>query len=379
MSADWQFLITLNDRLRPLKDPVAIQEVAVRLLGEHLKINRVHYAYIEGDEFIVSRSYVDGPSPLPSRGPLASFGAAIVDLCRRGETVVVDDVASDPRFTDAERELLLSFQIAAFAGTPLIKNGRWVAVFGVHSATPREWTRDQIALIQVTAERTWGAGERARVEDALDRSESRHALLLRLNDAIRPLAEPARVLDETCRLLGIHLAVNRVCYSEIVGDDCIILDQYVDGVAPQPTRFPWRSLGGSRVADILNGGTLTANDTSAEAHTEEERTALQAAGIGAYICPLLIKDGRFVGAFGIHSRTPRVWTQDEIALVQEVADRTWATLEHRKADIELRANEERLAFLLRLNDALRPLTDPPVVKETAARLLGEHLSVTRVG
>jgi len=45
----------------------------------------------------------------------------------------------------------------------------------------------------------------------------------------------------------------------------------------------------------------------------------------------------------------------------------------------LRANEERLAFLLRLNDALRPLTEPTAVKETAARLLAEHIGVTRVG
>ena len=138
-------------------------------------------------------------------------------------------------------------------------------------------------------------------------------------------------------------------------------------------------LGGSRTEDILKGGTLFVNDTSTEPHTAAEREALQAAGIGAYICPLLVKDGRFVGSFGIHSRAPRVWTADEIALAQDVADRIWATLEHRKAEAELRANEERLEFLLRLNDALRPLSDPADVQETAARLLGEHLGVTRVG
>ena len=36
MSAEWQFLITLNEQLRPLKDPVEIQDVAVRLLGENI-------------------------------------------------------------------------------------------------------------------------------------------------------------------------------------------------------------------------------------------------------------------------------------------------------------------------------------------------------
>ena len=69
----------------------------------------------------------------------------------------------------------------------------------------------------------------ARAEEALGRSEGRQAFLRRLNDTIRPLADPARVLDETCRLLGTHLRVNRVCYGEIDGDECVIVGEYVDG------------------------------------------------------------------------------------------------------------------------------------------------------
>jgi PAS domain S-box-containing protein len=210
-------------------------------------------------------------------------------------------------------------------------------------------------------------------------TDGRHAFVRCLNDTIRPLADPARILAETCRLLGEHLRVNRVSYGEIEGDECVIVGEYADGLPPQPHRFGWRDLGGSRTAEILKGGTIAVNDTSTEPHTVEERTALQAAGIGAYICPLLVKDGRFVGAFGIHNRLPRVWTQDEIALAQEVADRIWSTLEHHKAEAGLRASEERLAFLLRLNDALRPLSEPAAVQETAARLLAEYLDVTRVG
>ena len=225
----------------------------------------------------------------------------------------------------------------------------------------------------------WAAGERARAEEALGHSESRQSFLRRLNDTIRELTDPARILHETCRLLGTHLRVNRVAYGEIKGGDCVIVDDYVDGVASQAGLIQWRNLGGSRTAEILKGWTLSVNDTSTESHTPEERAALEAAEIRAYICPLLIKDGHFVGAFGIHSRSPRVWTPDEISLVQEVADRFWATLEHRKAEAALRANEERLAFLLRLNDAVRPLSDPAAIQEIAARLLCEHLGTARVG
>ena len=379
MSVEWQFLITLNEQLRPLKDPVEIQEVAVRLICEHLHASRVNYAHVEGDEFVVSRSYAGGVSPFAGRGSVARFGKAIADAGRRGETVAVDDVNTDARITDAEREQLLADETAAFLGTPLIKGGRWVAAFGVHSATPRTWTRDQIALVEITADRTWSAAERARAEEALGRNESRQAFLRRLSDTVRQLADPARIVHETCRLLGTHLRVNRVAYGEVQGDDCVIVDDYVDGVPSLVGHVQWRNLGGSRTEDILKGWTLSVNDTSAESHTAAERAALQAADIGAYICPLLIKDRRFVGAFGIHSRSPRVWTPDEIALVEEVADRIWATLEHRRAEAELRAKEARLAFLLRLNDAVRPLNDAAAIQETAARHLCEHLGAARVG
>ncbi len=379
MSVEWQFLITLNEWLRPLKDPVEIQEVAVRLIGVHLQASRVNYAHIDGDEFVISRSYSDGVPPSAGRASLARFGKANVDACRRGETVAVDDVNTDPRFADEEREQILAGETAAFVATPLIKGGRWVATFAVHSATPRTWTRDQIALVEITAERTWSAAERTRAEEALGRSETRQAFLRRLNERLRLLTDRARILQEICRLLGEHLRVNRVGFCEIEGDNCIVVHDYVDGVSSMAGHVQWRNMAGSRAVDILKGWTLSVNDTATESHTPEERTGLEAASIRAYICPVLIKDGRFVGSFAIHSRSPRVWTPDEITLVQEVADRIWAALEHHKAEAELHANEERLAFLLRLNDAVRPLSDAAAIQEIAARHLCEHLGVARVG
>jgi PAS domain S-box-containing protein len=379
MSAEWQFLVTLNEQHRPLRDPLEIQAVALRLIGEHLRASRVNYAYIDGDEFAISRAYAVGVPAFSGRGPLSRLGNAAVEASRRGETVAVDDVSTDARFTHEERDQLLTRQTAAFVSVPLIKDGQWLALFEIETTSPRRWTAEQLTLIELTATRTWGVGERARAEEALGRTESRQAFLQRLNDAIGPLGDPVSIINETCRLIGSYLRVNRAVYGQIEGEDAVMFEGYVDGVPSLPKRVPWRTLGGSRSEDILKGGTLSINDTSTEGHAPEERPPLQAAGIGAYICPLLVKDGRFVAAFGIHSRLPRVWKPDEIALVQEVADRTWTTLEHCRAQAELRANEERLAFLLRLNDALRPLSDPIAVQQTAATLLGEYLRAGRVG
>src|SRR5262245_15212390 len=227
-----KYLVALNDALRPLRDPIEIQDVGTRLLAGYLRVNRVIYAEIDGDDYIVTRSHINGVAPVAGRGPIATFGKALVDAYRRGETVAVNDIRTDPRFTETEAAGLLSNEIAAFVGVMLHKGGQWLAAFGVHSATPRVWTHDEIAVVEETGERTWAAAERARAEDALRTSEERQAFLLRLNDALQPLSDPLDVQETAARLLGEHLQVNRVGYAEVVeGRGYVIRREYTHGVA----------------------------------------------------------------------------------------------------------------------------------------------------
>ena len=172
------FLLRLSDTLRPLSDPLAIQEVTARLLGEHLHVNRVSYADVDGTDFIVRVSYADGVAPFVGRGPVATFGESMAEAHRRGEPAAVNDVRTDPRLTDSERDTLLANEIAAFAGVMLIKDGQWVAAFGAHHATARIWTQTEIELIRDTAERIWDAIERARSEETVRHREQRLRLAL---------------------------------------------------------------------------------------------------------------------------------------------------------------------------------------------------------
>jgi len=92
--------------------------------------------------------------------------------------VVVYDVSTDPRFTEAERAIMRARQIAAYVGVTLIKGGRPVAAFGANNMTPRVWTSMEVELIRDVAERTWEAVERARAEAALREREQRLRLAL---------------------------------------------------------------------------------------------------------------------------------------------------------------------------------------------------------
>jgi PAS domain S-box-containing protein len=171
------FLLRLSDALRWLSDPLDVQEVSSKLLGEHLCVNRVGYAELENREYVIRREYVRGVAPLAGQGQ-RGFAAALRDAFRRGETVVVYDVDTDPRFTESERVAMRARQIAAFVGVMLLKGGQLVAAFGANNATPRSWAPTEIALIRDVAERTWDAVERARAEAALREREQRFRLAL---------------------------------------------------------------------------------------------------------------------------------------------------------------------------------------------------------
>jgi len=172
------FLLTLNDALRSTASAVTIQNTAALLLGEHLQANRVVYLEVEGDEFVVRESYNDGVAPFVGRGAVSMFGAGFLDAYQRGETVVVNDVGCEPLLRDDERSNFLAAEIAAFTAVTLLKDARWVAALCVEQATARVWTRWEIELIRIVAERIWQAVERARAETALAASE--HTLRLGL-------------------------------------------------------------------------------------------------------------------------------------------------------------------------------------------------------
>ena len=92
-----------------------------------------------------------------------------------------------------------------------------------------------ITLIDVTALKD--------TEFALRRSEERQAFLVRLQDATRVLSDPTQIQTAASRLLGEHLGVNRVTYSEIEGADAVVRGAYVHGVEPLPSPFAIAQLG----------------------------------------------------------------------------------------------------------------------------------------
>lgn len=173
------FQIRLADALRPILDPLEVQSEASRMLGEHLGANRVVYFEIRGDEYVIEREYTAGVRPLAGRYPVSAFGPALLAELLQGRTVTEPDATTEPNRSPEEQASFAGIHVKGHVDVPLVKLGRFVAGMTVHVSDARDWTPQEVALIEDTAERTWAAVERVRAEAALQQSEERLAFVRR--------------------------------------------------------------------------------------------------------------------------------------------------------------------------------------------------------
>jgi PAS domain S-box-containing protein len=172
-----RFLRQFTDSLQSLSDPGEVQATACRLLGEYLGVANANYASLEtvgGVEYYVAkRSYASADRPsVDGLYRLADF-PGVTECLQTDRTMVVNEVATDPRLKSEDRASLAANDIGMFMITPLVKGGRLTATFAVHGPQVRTWKDCEVKLLEAVAERTWAAVERARAEEALQASEVR--------------------------------------------------------------------------------------------------------------------------------------------------------------------------------------------------------------
>ena len=91
-----------------------------------------------------------------------------------GETIVVRDVAADPR-TDVEK--FAALKIASFICVPLIRDAQWRFALCLYRSAAYDWREDEIELARELTGRVWARLERLRTEAALRQSEERYRYL----------------------------------------------------------------------------------------------------------------------------------------------------------------------------------------------------------
>ena len=196
-----------------------------------------------------------------------------------------------------------------------------------------------------------------RVEGALLESESRHAFLLRLGDALRRLVDPRAIQGEVSRLLGERLLTDRAYYAEIdeaQGYIRVEHDFVRPGVSSMVGRYLLSDFNWVGPTFRMGGPVVVADIRTSPLIPDADRSAVAAIDVGAFVAAPLIRDGRLVAALWVSDRAPHDWSPDEVELIKETAERTWEAIERARAEEQLReANARKDEFLAMLAHELR--------------------------
>jgi PAS domain S-box-containing protein len=185
------------------------------------------------------------------------------------------------------------------------------------------------------------------LQEATERvlTEQRLRLLVDLSTRLRGIAEARDVMAMAAEMLGRHLRASRAGYGIVSenGESLRVERDWTDAAIPSCVGEYRSSDFGVLIESALKAGhTVRIDDVLADPLTAEELIAAEFLRTGkrASIIAPLIRDGRFVAFFYVHQTQPRHWREDEVALVQEVAERTWTSVLRARAETALRNSEQ---------------------------------------
>ncbi len=181
-------------------------------------------------------------------------------------------------------------------------------------------------------------------QDALLAQERRQRFQLQFGDGLRESDDPRAIAAFAERALGAHLQVARVGYGEL--DDATgtmsVRDSWTNGeLEPISGVYTLESYGARLMAELQRGRTVRIADTGKDPRTAESADAFKGQGVRARLSVPVVRAGRVRAVFFLHDTAPRDWSDEDAALVEEAASRTWTEIERARALAEVRESEER--------------------------------------
>lgn len=223
-------------------------------------------------------------------------------------------------------------------------HGRWFD-FYTFKVDERESRRVATVFKDIT--------DRKQAEAQLQRVAERDAFRVELSDALRSLTDPGMIQQTACLVLGEHLKLDWVLYSEVNWERHVLINkqEYYWGTS---RRDDLPSLIGEYDMSVYPvhveawsaGRPVVVNDLENDSTLSEgERVGLTMYGIRAALSIPLIKNGTAVVIIAAMNSVPRQWIEEEIALLQETAERTWEAVQRALAEANLRESEAKYRTL----------------------------------
>jgi PAS domain S-box-containing protein len=190
--------------------------------------------------------------------------------------------------------------------------------------------------------------QRVLAERKLREDEERQAFLLKLSDALRPLADPREIQGEATRLLREQFDVGWCYYLEFNADlsqGVALKDAHREGLPSLAMVHDTSDIPGF-FEHLRSGQVLNVPDFASwpfwSPRVVERYSAM---GVKSLLGAPLVKLGRLIALLVMVDTEARVWSESAVALINEVAERTWAALARARAEARMKESENRYRSL----------------------------------
>lgn len=177
------------------------------------------------------------------------------------------------------------------------------------------------------------------------KSDDRRLALIELTDRFRALDSAEDIAYAAAEIMGRTLDANRAGFGAIdpIAETITIdRDWNAPGVRSIAGVLHFRDYG-TYIDDLKRGETVVCTDTTLDERTRATADALRGIDVMSFVNMPLIERGFVALCFLNHAR-PRQWTDDELAFIRDVAERTRIATERRRAErhyMELAASLEQ--------------------------------------
>jgi two-component sensor histidine kinase/PAS domain-containing protein len=211
-----QALLDLGDRLRDLDDVESMALAASDLMAKALGASRAGFGIVDevAETVMMQPEWrAPGVASLAGLHHFRDYGSFIDEL-KAGQTVVITDVATDPR-TRANAQALLDIGIRVLVNLPIFDHGQFNLVVFIHHDRPHEWTSREIAFVRSFGDRMHLAIARLQAEadqDVLNREighrlKNTFAMVQAIaSQTLRPIVEQEHVRNFERRLHALSSA-----------------------------------------------------------------------------------------------------------------------------------------------------------------------------
>ena len=156
--------------------------------------------------------------------------------------------------------------------------------------------------------------EQKAATDALYKSQERQAFLLKVSDALRPLADPTDIQNAASRRLVESLEDLPAGFGAVEGDEIVVRADHSPRAGSIVGRYSVDDFGPTLARIYREGGAVVLRDAATDTMISDvERSLYASLNIAAHVTVATSSAGQPVISLGVQSEAPRDWSDADIA------------------------------------------------------------------